>query len=72
MLALQEIERLHNEHAASLQEMERRGEAAAAAARNSAEATATRHLALIDRLMAEKDELGGRIAELETAAQVGR
>lgn len=58
------------EHAAALEEAGRHGEEAAAAAGAQAEATADRHLALIDRLMAEKDDLGAKLAAADQSLQV--
>jgi hypothetical protein len=56
-------------HAAQLEAERRRGLEVAAAVRAECEEAAARQLAFIDRLMADKDELGQRLAAAEGAAQ---
>jgi hypothetical protein len=71
-LSLQELQSTRQRHADQLAQLAQAHEQELAAAAGDAAAAVSRHLAFIDRLMADKEQLGKQLAEQQSTSKVGR
>jgi hypothetical protein len=72
ILALQELHSTRQRHADQLAQLAQAHEQELAGAAGDAAAAVSRHLAFIDRLMADKEQLSKQLAEQHSTAKVGR
>jgi hypothetical protein len=70
MLPLQELHSARQRHADQLAQLAQAHEEELAGAASDAAAAVSRHLAFIDRLMADKEQLGRQLAEQQAAGKV--
>jgi hypothetical protein len=70
MLPLQELQSGRQRHADQLAQLAQAHEQELAGAASDAAAAVSRHLAFIDRLMADKEQLGRQLAEQQAAGKV--
>jgi uncharacterized protein YggL (DUF469 family) len=72
MLRLQELHSTRQRHADQLAQLAQAHEQELAGSASDAAAAVSRHLAFIDRLMTDKEQLGKQLAEQQRAVKVGR